>query len=91
MEQKDFGYKIIPVSRNNSLLVFISWPLINIKKIYVSFFRFNPVTLNILYPPDSQVVATGGQEVRVHPLGVGNPHDLGGGVRVVKSVPADEL
>lgn len=72
----------------------ISWTLIKFFFVFLIIFiflRLNPVTLNILYPPDSQVVATGGQEVRVHPLGVGNPHDLGGGVRVVKSVPADEL
>lgn len=44
-----------------------------------------------IYPPDAQVVSTGGQQVRVDPLGVGDPHDLGGGVRVVEGVPADEL
>lgn len=43
------------------------------------------------YPPNTQVVPTGSQEVRVNPLGVWDPHDLGGGVRVVKRVPADKL
>lgn len=45
----------------------------------------------ISYPPNAQVVPTGGQQVRINSLGVWDPHDLGGGVRVVKCVPADEL
>lgn len=47
--------------------------------------------LYIRYPPDPQVVPAGGQQVRVNPLGVGDPHDLGGGVGMVESVPAHEL
>lgn len=43
------------------------------------------------YPPNPQVVPAGGQQVRVDSLGVRDPHDLGGRVRVVKGVPAYEL
>lgn len=43
------------------------------------------------YPPYAQVVPTGGQQIWVNPLGVWDPHDLGGGVRVVKCVPAHKL
>lgn len=43
------------------------------------------------YPPNAQVVSTGGQQVWVDPFGVRDPHDLGGGVRVIKRVPADKL
>lgn len=45
----------------------------------------------VSYPPDPEVVAAGGQQIRVNPLGVGDPHDLGGGVRMVEGIPADEL
>lgn len=43
------------------------------------------------YPPNSKVVAAGGQQIWVNPLGVGDPHDLCGGIRMVERVPADEL
>ena len=43
------------------------------------------------YPPDTQVVATGGKQVWVYAFGVGNPHNFGGWVGVVKSISADEL
>lgn len=46
---------------------------------------------SLSYPPDSQVVTTGSQEIRVHSLCVWDPHDFCGGVGVVKRVPADEL
>ena len=35
-------------------------------------------------PPDPEVVPAGGQQVRVDPLAVRDPHDLGGGVGVVE-------
>lgn len=43
------------------------------------------------YPPNPQVVSAGGQQVRVGSFSVGDPHDLGGGVGMVKSVPAHKL
>lgn len=43
------------------------------------------------YPPDAQVVPASGKQVWVNTLAVRDPHDLGGGVGVVKGVPADEL
>lgn len=43
------------------------------------------------YPPDSQVVSAGGKQVRVHSFGVGNPHDLGGGVGMFECVSTQEL
>lgn len=46
---------------------------------------------HLSYPPDPQVVSAGGQQVRVDPLGVGDPHDLGGRVGMVEGVPAHEL
>lgn len=43
------------------------------------------------YPPDPQVVSAGGQQVRVRSFGVGNPHDLGGGVGMVESASTHKL
>lgn len=42
-------------------------------------------------PPDAKVIPTGGQQVWVDALGVWDPHDLGGGVRMIKRVSAHKL
>lgn len=43
------------------------------------------------YPPYAQIVSAGGQQVWIDALGVRDPHDLGGGVRMIESVPAHKL
>lgn len=43
------------------------------------------------HSPHTQVVTTGCQQVWIHSLGVWDPHELCGGVGVIKGVPADEL
>jgi len=45
----------------------------------------------VLYPPYAQIVSAGGQQVWIDSLGVRDPHDLGGGVRMIESVPAYKL
>lgn len=47
--------------------------------------------MTFTHPPDTQIVPACCQQVWVHPLGIRNPHQLCGGIRVIKSVSADKL
>ena len=43
------------------------------------------------HPPHTEIVAARRQQVWIHAFRVRDPHELGGGVRVVEGVPADKL
>ena len=43
------------------------------------------------HPPHAEIVAARRQQVWIHAFRVRDPHELGGGVRVVEGVPADKL